>query len=487
MMTPNSSQEHTTPLPDPPNQPPTVSIFFTVVSAIFLLAGIGMIVWTYSSLSPLDRVVAPERSLERLTSRTMELEHALTQVGQWEQLLFRILTGNEDVLMRAIMEYQELAEFSNDPLVDLYLAILEVEAGNREKVAKRINAWKNQLAPLPLFREFIHTAYYRDTISPSEVETLQAHLAEELPDNWFYGRLAIQIAKKGGDTSFELLTEQHLEDRGHQMLWSNRLLILIEVSGSLIGLLLILALIRKTVGRQSERVRINRGMLPPPWSGKDGFAVFVRGGAITTFLLFSLSFLELDGHAMVLVSLTILYGPILILTYFHLLLPKDVTVVHAFGLRVAPGRIHRILPVIFVLFAAGLIGDWMITVGVGSSHGSYHWTEWFDQSLVWGTPTDVAVTLVEYSIIAPMFEEVIFRGVLFATFRRRFGWGISAVFSALIFSLVHGYGLVGLLTVFWSGVLWAWAYEKTGSLWPGMIAHGVNNLLVSLTLVTLFR
>ena len=190
---------------------------------------------------------------------------------------------------------------------------------------------------------------------------------------------------------------------------------------------------------------------------------------------------------MVLVSMTILYGPILILTYFHLLLPKDVTVVQAFGLQVAPGRIHRIWPVIFVLFAAGLFGDGMITVGMESSHGSYHWTEWFDQSLVWGTPTDVAVTLVEYSIIAPVFEEVIFRGVLFATFRRRFGWGISAVLSALIFSLVHGYGLVGLLSVFWSGVLWAWAYEKTGSLWPGMIAHGVNNLLVSLTLVVLFR
>ncbi|MDX1412361.1 MAG: type II CAAX endopeptidase family protein, partial [Nitrospirales bacterium] len=385
------------------------------------------------------------------------------------------------------MEYQELADFSSDPLVDLYLAILQVEAGDREKVAKRIEGWKTQPVPLPLFREFIHSAYYRDTISLPEMETLQAHLAEQLPDNWFYGRLAIQIAQKSKDTSFELWTKQHLEDRGTQLLWSNRVLIFLEVSGSLIGLFIILGLIRRTVWRQLDCVRINRGMLPPPWSGNDGFAVFVRGGAITTFLLFSLSFLELDGHAMVLISLTILYGPILILTYFHLLLPNDVTVFHAFGLRVAVGRIHRILPMIFVLFAAGLIGNWMIMVGVGSSHGSYHWTEWFDPTLVWGTPTNVAVTLVEYSIIAPVFEEIIFRGVLFGTFRRRFGWPISAVLSALVFSLVHGYGLVGLLTVFWSGVLWAWAYEKTGSLWPGMIAHGANNLLVSMTLVALFR
>jgi len=446
-----------------------------------------MIVWSYSSVSHLDRVMGPERSLERLTSRTMELEHALTQLSQGERLLYRILSGNDNALMRATMEYQELANFSSDPLVDLYLTILEAEAGHREKVARRIQAWKNQLAPLPLFREFIQSAYFLDTISLPDVEYLQAHLAEEVPDNWFYSRLAIQIAKKGGDTSFELLTEQHLDDRIHHLLWSSRLLILLEVGGSLIGVFVIMMLMRKTFRTQPGRLRISQGTLPPPWTGNDGFAVLVRGGAVTTFLLFSLSFMELDSHAMVIVSMTILYCPILIFTYFHLLLPNDLTVMHAFGLRIAIGRSHRVLWVIFVLLAAGLIGGWMITAGVGIGYGSFHWTEWFDQTLVWGSPTNVAVTLVEYSIIAPMFEEVIFRGVLFASLRRRFGWETSAVFSALVFSFVHGYGLVGLLTVFWSGVLWAWAYEKTGSLWPGMIAHGINNLLVSLTLIALFR
>ena len=144
----------------------------------------------------------------------MEMEHALSQVSQGEQFLFRILTGNEDVLMRATMAYQELADFSSDPLVDLYLAILEVEAGDRENVSKRIDAWKSQPAPLPLFRVFIHSAYYIDSMALPDAKTLQAHLAEEVPDNWFYGRLANQIAKRGGDTSFELLTEQHLGDRG---------------------------------------------------------------------------------------------------------------------------------------------------------------------------------------------------------------------------------------------------------------------------------
>ncbi|TKB85135.1 MAG: CPBP family intramembrane metalloprotease, partial [Nitrospira sp.] len=36
-------------------------------------------------------------------------------------------------------------------------------------------------------------------------------------------------------------------------------------------------------------------------------------------------------------------------------------------------------------------------------------------------------------------------------------------------------------------VLWAWLYERTGSLIPGMIAHATNNLLVCLAVMALLR
>ena len=37
------------------------------------------------------------------------------------------------------------------------------------------------------------------------------------------------------------------------------------------------------------------------------------------------------------------------------------------------------------------------------------------------------------------------------------------------------------------GILWAWAYEKTGSLLPGMVAHAANNLMVSASVLVLLR
>jgi hypothetical protein len=95
--------------------------------------------------------------------------------------------------------------------------------------------------------------------------------------------------------------------------------------------------------------------------------------------------------------------------------------------------------------------------------------------------------LVEYVIFAPVFEELAFRGLLFAILRRKFRFLPAALMSASIFAIAHGYGLVGFISVLWSGLLWAWMYEKTGSLLPGILAHAINNLLVCLAVMALLR
>ena len=120
-------------------------------------------------------------------------------------------------------------------------------------------------------------------------------------------------------------------------------------------------------------------------------------------------------------------------------------------------------------------------------HLTSHWVEWFDADLVWAAPSMTAISLVEYVIFAPVFEELAFRGLLFAILRRKFRFLPAALISASIFAIAHGYGLVGFISVLWSGVLWAWLYEKTGSLLPGILAHTINNLLVCLAVMALLR
>ena len=99
----------------------------------------------------------------------------------------------------------------------------------------------------------------------------------------------------------------------------------------------------------------------------------------------------------------------------------------------------------------------------------------------------MAGSLLGAVIFAPLFEELIFRGALYGTLRVKLHWSLAAVASALVFAAAHGYGLAGFGSVLVSGVLWCWAYEKTGSLLPGMIAHAANNLAVAITLLALLR
>ena len=95
--------------------------------------------------------------------------------------------------------------------------------------------------------------------------------------------------------------------------------------------------------------------------------------------------------------------------------------------------------------------------------------------------------MLEFVVYAPVLEEIAFRGILFGTLRRKFSFAPAAFIGALVFAVAHGYGWIGFLSVLWSGVVWAWGYEKTGSLLPGMLAHALNNLLVSGSVIHLLR
>lgn len=78
------------------------------------------------------------------------------------------------------------------------------------------------------------------------------------------------------------------------------------------------------------------------------------------------------------------------------------------------------------------------------------------------------------AVVAPLVEEVVFRGVLYGWMRRSLRPAIAAVLSGVIFASVHGVPqLVPALAV--QGIILALVYERTGSLWPSVVLHGVFN------------
>lgn len=81
-------------------------------------------------------------------------------------------------------------------------------------------------------------------------------------------------------------------------------------------------------------------------------------------------------------------------------------------------------------------------------------------------------------------EEIVLRGMVFTYIRKRAGLLKAVLVSSLIFALLHGGRLwVGLVTIFFSGVIMAVTYEKTRSLAVPTLLHGLHNSVLRVILL----
>jgi membrane protease YdiL (CAAX protease family) len=79
-------------------------------------------------------------------------------------------------------------------------------------------------------------------------------------------------------------------------------------------------------------------------------------------------------------------------------------------------------------------------------------------------------------VVAPLAEELFFRGFVFAGLRARFGWVKAALISAAAFCLLH-LQPIQALPIFVLGLFFALLYEKSRSLWPAIAMHAAINTI----------
>lgn len=77
-------------------------------------------------------------------------------------------------------------------------------------------------------------------------------------------------------------------------------------------------------------------------------------------------------------------------------------------------------------------------------------------------------------VVAPLCEEVLFRGYIYPALKKFAGPWIGWVVSALFFSAAHGSVSV-LIPLFFFGLILVLLYEWTGSIWAPIAAHAVFN------------
>lgn len=466
---------------------PRFSWIVTTLAALVLVASVGTVAYIALTMDGLERVPWPERALSHMVGRTMDLEEATRRTWEWEQMLNRWLTGSEQTAhLEAIQWYRELAAVSDDPLVSFQLAVLEAEFGELSKIKDRTVQWAQQSDPYRWFGKALAVAYLKEPADHEAVMELQAEVADLLPAGWFYDRLASRLAEQAGDPMLPRSLEQAAADRSNELFVWSRWLTAIELA-AMVGGAVVLIMVWRRRNTEPHWLRYGHSTLPPPWPGSFGAHVLLRGGAIGAVLMLSFIFLSAEHAALRMIAVPLTNLPLLMLAQRHLLQPAGLTFNEGFGLRPLPGRASRLSLAVPAIVAAGLFGEWILGRIAEPLNLSSHWTEWFDADLVWAPAPILSLSLLEYVVFAPVFEEIAFRGLLFGLLRRRFPLAPAAILSAGIFALAHGYGILGFASVFWSGLVWAWAYEKTGSLVPGMVAHGINNLLVCLAVIALLR
>jgi membrane protease YdiL (CAAX protease family) len=87
---------------------------------------------------------------------------------------------------------------------------------------------------------------------------------------------------------------------------------------------------------------------------------------------------------------------------------------------------------------------------------------------------DKAMMIVLAVLVAPLFEEFVFRGVLYGVMRKGFGQIAAMASSALLFAGVHN-NIPAIPAYFVLSIGFTLAYERTGSLWAPIVMHMLFN------------
>ena len=114
-----------------------------------------------------------------------------------------------------------------------------------------------------------------------------------------------------------------------------------------------------------------------------------------------------------------------------------------------------------------LLHNWLLTIFGVDTQGDQIF-QMFDQL---ETP---AWLFVVGAIVAPIVEEIFFRGFLFQGFRQKYGWMPALFLSSAIFGAAH-LDPVSLIPTFVLGCVLAVVYHRSNSVWPGILLHAAIN------------
>ena len=451
-------------------------------AALGVLAGLAALVfWPAHGLDTLER---PEESLERVVTRDMDFRAAARTAPRWERRLLALaFSSDAGARADAIAWYEELARVEGSPLAELYRIILLAEDGQTEAAESVTTAWAPTDDAARRLAAWARAAYEAEVPAPEELRAAIEAVRRELPPGWFADRLVIRLASRLGDAALVAERERAIQARGAPLLRRLRAILVAETLLVLVGLVALVAWLvgpRRSRGPRrdgADPAAVDRprraGALCPRRRGprRRGRRVAVPAGPRVVHLARLGPPDDPPRRLPPLVLRRIVEDP-----RGHVRAPRPAgrRGPRSCGRRSDSWACRR-SPTCWST-SPGRASAWRRTGPTASRSGSCG-----------ARPAEVVADAIDSCAFAPILEEPLFRGVLYATLRLRLGPAPATLVSAALFALAHGYGVVGFVSVFVSGVLWALAYERTRSLLPGMLAHAVSNIQATTIVLATLR
>jgi membrane protease YdiL (CAAX protease family) len=371
------------------------------------------------------------------------------------------------------------------------LAVLLAEAGQLEEALEYA---EQTLAPE--VRDAIHSIYAKGNAGPAMEEAESPNssdpqaleiLADAGLEDWLIERPAIRLLSQLGDDDAASAISQQTLKRGSRWQRRNDALTAVNLLLVALGAGLLIAVVRQS-GQRNPATRV-----AVPWSIELGVAVLIRADVWRNFYYVAVAqvgeqfsypnWLDPFYSWGTLISSL----PLLWLVNRHLVASSPGAFLKTFGMRASQQRAFSVLANGMGALAIAVLGTTAIAWGTWGLGLERHWAEGLNETLIWGSTFEVIQTCADYVFWTPVFEELAFRGLLFYSLRNRYSTWQAAGLSAAIFSAMHFYSLPGFLMTFWVGLVWAVAFERARSLWPGILAHSLYNLFFVLGILLFYR
>lgn len=478
-----------------------LGIAVTIICSVIALLLLGCNIAIVYAI-PILRLQSPPDFVHHVFGAALDAEETISQLTSWEQALLR-LDGHKPggALIDAIKAYQECIAYSvwigeevpeigmrdPQPAVPVVssgeqnelrksLVIMLAEAG-RTADAGTVLAKLEASADGEEFATFARYAYRLETDSPP----VQCIIPEVSPD-WAFDKLTMRLAERSQDDVSGSIARERIERRGLDInvrgVLATEIVLAMAAIGISIPILWIL------VGRPSASVADD--VLVAPWSLGRASGSIMRGLTIGLIVGSQITLISDETSRWGIGSLMLL-GPAVLLGRAHLLKPWRLGLSNL--IRFPRTSSRWVVLMAMVLFVVGI--DWGGVLGISillERLGiEMHWTEVALEELLCGEGIHLVMIGIEIIVIAPVLEEIVFRGFLYPAFRRRFNWPAAASLTGLLFAAIHGYSLPGFVSVAWGGFVFAVSYEKTKSLLPAMLAHSIFNGLVFFSTIYVFR